>query len=238
MYSKAFTQYYDQLMGDYSSIVNTVERLTDTYIPPKSSLIELGCGTGNILKLLQNKYELTGIDNSPGMIEQAKRKVPTAQYYLDDITTFRHPRSYDGILCIFDTINHLTTFSKWNSLFRQVHKHLKPKGIFIFDMNTTRRLERLSLLEPYVAKIDDDTLTKVKIDKLSPHRYKINFSIFENILTDKITYIEEVVEESAFDTERVKNTLEKYFTIEKMVDPIRKRVTKNSGRIFFVCRKK
>ena len=105
-------------------------------------------------------------------------------------------------------------------------------------MNTTRRLERLSRLEPYVGKLNKNTLTKVKINKKSSDTYEINFSIFEDILTEKIIYTEERVEECVFDTERVKNTLEKYFTIEKMVDPIRKRVTKNSGRIFFVCRKK
>lgn len=238
MYSTAFSRYYDQLMGDYSTIVNTTKLLVTQYLPRGSSLLELGCGTGNILNIFKDTYTLSGLDNSRGMLELAEKKVPDATYYQGDMTSFRQDIQYDGILCIFDTINHLSKLKEWQRLLMTVHKHLKPGGIFIFDMNTKKRLDRLSLIDPYVGKLDRHTLTCVKIIDLKKNAYDIKFQIFEDIHKDTVVYTEEIVRETAFPTEEIKDLLLQQFTLEKMVDPIRKRITVNTGRIFFVCRRK
>lgn len=238
MYSSTFAQYYDILMGDYSSISDTTKQLVTTYLPEHASILELGCGTGNMLKVLSPQYRLTGLDNSSAMLAIAHQKVPSATLIKEDMTSFRLSTTFDGIICIFDTINHLSPFSKWKKLFSRTSSHLNNGGIFIFDMNTKRRLDRLSATEAYVGKLNKETLLRMKITNKGSQNYIHSFHIYENICSENVKYAEETVEESAYPTEKVIHALSDSFTIEKMVDPIRKRITSNTGRIFFVCRKK
>lgn len=238
MYSTNFSKHYDTLMGDYSSIVTTTKQLLHTYVPKGSNILELGCGTGNILKELKNDYTLSGLDNSEGMLTIASQKVPQASLYEADMTNFTLSEKFDAIYCVFDTINHLTSFAQWKRMFKSVHAHLKEDGIFIFDMNTVRRLERLSTAAPFVKKINANTLLCMQLKKVSGKIYRGYFQIFENLHKKEVSYIEEIVDETTFEAEVVQDHLRKNFTIVASVDPVRERVSIDTGRIFFVCRKK
>ena len=44
----------------------------------------------------------------------------------------------------YDTINHLTLFSDWKKVFRNVSDHLKDNGLFVFDINTLHKLDFIS----------------------------------------------------------------------------------------------
>lgn len=228
-------------MGDYSSISNLVKKQFTRYIPENSKVLELGCGTGNILQslsTLNKNYSFVGVDISPGMVNIARKKLPNVQFFTADMTTFHISQQVDCVICIFDSINHLTSFSKWQKLFKITYTNLKKNGVFIFDMNTVKRMEYLSTMPPYVKKLNKNTIACTKITKSAKFVYRGTYQFFSHIDKDSIQYTEEVVDESAFELEQVKESLEQYFTVMKMIDPVRKRVTKNSGRVFFVCRAK
>lgn len=236
MYSNDFTPYYDALMGDYSSIQSLTKKLINKYLPEGSSILELGCGTGNILQSLGNKYKLFGLDNSMGMLKIAKKKLPNATFYHQDMTKMKVDAKFDGIICIFDSINHLTTFSQWKQVFSKARKNLHPHGVFIFDMNTTRRLDTLCTFPLQIEKLDRDTFATIKINHSRKHLYNITFQIFSNTNSNKIEYLEEKVFESAFELTTVRDTLLRLFSIEQTVDPMRQELSEETGRIFFVCK--
>lgn len=238
MYSNKLSQYYNSLMGDYSSIINTTNDLVKSYVPKSSSILELGCGTGNILKNLPKSYELHGLDNSEGMLSIAQNQVPNATFYLDDMTTFKLGRKFDAILCIFDSINHLTSKSQWKKTFSNVYNHLRDDGVFVFDMNTVIRLEKLSTYGAAVFKVDKNVIITMKVNKEKSNLYYVKFQMFEDINKKDVVYTEEVVYESAFESEVVEELLSKNFKLLKKLDPSRKRITKESGRIFYVCKLK
>jgi SAM-dependent methyltransferase len=238
MYSKEFANFYDALMGDTHTVMDVAKKLIFTSVPSKSHILELGCGTGNVLKELTKQYALTGIDNAEQMLTIAKKKAPRASFYRQDIRDFKLPDQFDAILCVFDTINHLTKQSEWKSLFRASYHHLKKNGVFIFDMNTQKRLSALAATPAYVSKISPTTLACVKITELTYGQYSGRFQIFADLDKKTVQYIEQVVSEASFPQEEVEKMLHPYFTIEKRIDPIRKRITYKSGRIFYVCRKK
>lgn len=224
-------------MGDYSSISQTVTKLVGEFAKPRGNLLELGCGTGNILKSFVDHYTIFGLDNSEGMLTFARQKLPKATFYLGDMTNFTLKPSFDVILCVFDSINHLTSYVEWQSLFKHTRKHLKKGGIFIFDMNTKKRLDSLSQMPTHVSKLDAKTLSAAKIVKEKANLYAVTFQIFENIQRKNILYIEEKVQEATFSLSVVKNMLKSNnFSLEKMVDPIRPKITPQTGRIFFVCK--
>lgn len=238
MYSQQLSKYYDELMGDNPHILNTAKELVHTYVSKRGQVLELGCGTGTVLKELAKDYVLSGLDIAPGMIEVARKKVPSATYYVDDMTTFSLPQKYDAILCLFDSINHLITVSQWESTFQHVSGHLKKNGIFIFDMNTMYRLNGLSTLPTNVKKINNSLLSTAKISRQKRNLFSVTFQVFDHLDTPEISYFEETVFELGVSLPRIRKLLEPTFEIKKMIDPFRPRISRDTGRIFFVCKLK
>jgi ubiquinone/menaquinone biosynthesis C-methylase UbiE len=238
MYSKKLALLYDRLMGDYSSISEVTKKLVWTYLPKQSSILEIGCGTGNMLSLFKDDYILSGLDNAPAMLKIGKQKVPQATFFQADMTSFDLNQRFDGILCIFDTINHLDSISQIRKMLKRVKKHLNKNGIFIVDMNTPVRMERLAQLGAYIGKLDKQTLEKTVIVKKGKNRYAVQFEIFENVCSKSVSYFTESVPETVYDAQVMQELLQQYFVVKGKLDPIRKRISSKTGRIFFVCQKK
>src|SRR5215472_11539863 len=55
-----------------------IERLVAFCVPPEASVLEIGCGTGDLLAALQ-PAEGVGIDLSPKLIDRAREKHPDLQ---------------------------------------------------------------------------------------------------------------------------------------------------------------
>lgn len=74
-------------------------------IEPGSRVLDLGCGPGNVSKLLSDRIpslDLTGIDLSRSMITLAEKNVPSGKFYVRDI---RNPAfdssSFDAVVAAF-----------------------------------------------------------------------------------------------------------------------------------------
>lgn len=92
---------------------------------------------------------LTGIDRSPEMLAIAREKVPGARLIEADITSFDLGERFDVVVCIFDTLNHITTFEGWKGLFARTRAHLTAGGLFVFDVNTTAKLRAIAGIPPW-----------------------------------------------------------------------------------------
>ena len=78
-------------------------------IPPGLRVLELGCGTGDVLAGVQPSFGL-GVDISPAMIDQAKRLHPDLQFKVGDVEDPEFIASLPGpfdIILIVDTIGAL-----------------------------------------------------------------------------------------------------------------------------------
>jgi len=137
-----FGKFYDAVKGAGSESAKRVSELLRMSKPDARKLLELGCGTGSILKHLQDSYEVSGLDLSSKMLSIACKKVPRAKLWRQDMIDFRIDERFDSVLCVFDSINHVRRFSDWKRVFARVRRHLSPGGCFIFDINTQRKLER------------------------------------------------------------------------------------------------
>lgn len=96
--------YQDKFM-DLDIYNDTYDYICNAIKNPKSKLLEIGCGPGNITKYLLTKrpdFEIFGIDIAPNMIELAKQNNPTAKFEVMDsraISTLEE--KFDGIVVGF-----------------------------------------------------------------------------------------------------------------------------------------
>jgi len=91
----------------YCNLVKLISQLSGGL--DKKAVLDLGCGTGLILKSLKPRYGL-GVDLSDEMIRIAGSGAGTGLNFLAaDISTFRPSRNFDLIICS-DVLEHLDDY--------------------------------------------------------------------------------------------------------------------------------
>jgi len=104
------------------------------------SVLEIGCGLGDVLVNLPKKYSISGLDFEEDFIEVARRRMPKGKFYVHSMHNFKIDEKFDVIFSAFDALNFLDDFSQWKSTFKAVNKHLNENGLFIFDVYTPKML--------------------------------------------------------------------------------------------------
>ena len=74
-----------------------LERALRRLVPPGRSVLELGCGTGNLLKALQPARGV-GIDLSPAMVDLSRQKYPEMRFEVDDAEAVEGDEPFDVIV--------------------------------------------------------------------------------------------------------------------------------------------
>jgi SAM-dependent methyltransferase len=161
---------YDSLMAvvPYRLWVSYVERIWERFECSPTTVLDLACGTGNVtLELERRGYRVTGVDNSEAMIRRAQAKAARhARFLLQDARSLSLPEPFDACVSLFDSLNYLLTPEELASAFAGVHQHLNARGLFVFDVNTIRALERgMFSQEGHGA---DDTLSYVWRSEYEP----------------------------------------------------------------------
>jgi len=93
-------------------------------------LLEMGCGLGHLLGLLQDDFQCIGIDLIDYSIEQTKRNAPKAEAYqmsADDLSAFE-TGTFSAVVALH-LVEHLPDPA---NTIRQVNRLLKPGGLWLF----------------------------------------------------------------------------------------------------------
>lgn len=231
-----FGKFYDAVMGDRTESAKHVLELLRNAKPDARKVLELGCGTGSILKVLQNSYEISGLDLSSKMLSIARKKVPDAKLSRQDMVNFQIDERFDAVFCVFDSINHVRHFSDWKRVFARAHRHLLPGGCFIFDINTQRKLERHIAEPPWVHKFGNNLLI-IDVTALPNHGSNWNIKVFEHVNRSRYVLHEEDIVEVSFPLGQIMAALRRHFGNVRVVDTDRVRPTGKSERLIFVAKR-
>ena len=230
-----FARSYDAVNGDPVERSRQILENLARYHPRAESLLELGCGTGAILAGLGSGLSLTGIDLSEQMLAFARRRCPYARLFRLDMTTFSLAERFDAVVCVFDTLNHVTTIEGWISTFSRVAEHLKEGGLFIFDVNTVGRLHQLGESAPWVHDFDGHTLIMdVQYDGTSLSEWDIR--IFERTAQHRFTLHHERITELGVALGQLRQALDDDFELLEECDPEGNPPDDESRRAYFVYR--
>jgi predicted TPR repeat methyltransferase len=231
-----YADFYDQgTTTDVTFKVNLVRQKINQYNPYAKSLLELACGTGNILAQLVDEYALTGIDLSPNMLKIAKEKLPSAELYATDMTDFNLGKKFDVIICLFDSVNHLLSFEEWKALFDRAKEHLSDKGVFIIDMNTIAKLEKFSSFPASRQEMGDDYQI-TKIIKTDDNVYHWNLDIHKQQEDGNYEVISSDIPEVAFPLIKVKAALASCFGIVDAFTPDGAEANELAYRVYYACK--
>jgi len=142
---KNFSKVYDIMMeyADYDGWENIIEEKIERYGDSPKSILDLGCGTGEVLLRLLPNYEMTGVDLSKEMVEIARRKVDQVSFYIQDMRHLKLEKKHDVVISLFDTVNHLISLEGLKETFSSVWENLNEDGIYIFDIVTRDLIEEM-----------------------------------------------------------------------------------------------
>lgn len=131
-------KFYDILMEDmdFKEWAYYIDEIIKKF-KKNGKVLDLGCGTGNIAKVLKEKnYSIFGLDIAINMLKISKKKG------LNDIVNASFHKipfkneSFDIVISLFDSLNNVRDLNEMKDVFSEVYRVLKNDGIFTFDLNT------------------------------------------------------------------------------------------------------
>ena len=227
-------RFYDAAMGDRTEMASYIRRLIRRHKPRARTLLELACGTGAILKILAKSYAVVGVDLSPQMLAIARKKLPHVPLYRKNMTRFELATKFDVIICVFDSINHVLKFADWQRIFRNAARHLEKDGLFLFDINTKAKLERLINAPTWVHKFGRN-LEFINVTGGPRGIANWNIRVFEHRRGNRYGLFEEDIREISFPVNKIRSALQKQFNSIKVIDPTERTPSTKSDRLYFVC---
>jgi len=115
---------------------------------PGNKLLDMGCGTGTLSVAFKKMgYDVVGVDISEEMLTVAQKKTIEQKFnlpfYQQDITELDLPGCFDIITAFCDTLNYLESLEDVKRCFQSVSRHLKKKGLFLFDVHSVRKIDAI-----------------------------------------------------------------------------------------------
>lgn len=146
----SFASVYDIFMDNipYEEWAEYITELLKEYDTHDGLVLDLGCGTGSMTELLAEKgYDMIGVDNAEEMLEIAMEKRAMSGYdilyLLQDMREFELYGTVRAIVSVCDSINYILEEEELLEVFRLVNNYLDPKGVFVFDFNTTYKYQNV-----------------------------------------------------------------------------------------------
>ena len=184
---------YDHIMRhvDYDRWADYVDELIQRWRPGAVTILDIACGTGNLLaKLQRDSFYVGGCDFSLPMIQQAKQKktLQSLPIWCGNMVDLPVKSPADVLLCLYDSINYLMDLDDVYKFFSSAAQALVPNGLLIFDVCTER-----NSLDFFYNYYDHEKQAAFSYDRWSHYdrKTRIQYTEFKmRFKSDPLTYWE------------------------------------------------
>lgn len=123
-------------------------------------LVDLACGTGSLSEVFSSYgYDVIGIDNSDEMLSVALEKKIDSQsdilYLCQNMQEIDLFGTVDAVVCALDSLNHILNEEDIKIIFKKVSMFLNPNGVFVFDVNSVYKHQKVLSGETFVYDYED-----------------------------------------------------------------------------------
>jgi len=131
-------RFYDSAYGEAHKLRADAVFYQELAVECGGPVLELGCGTGRaLLPIAARGITCTGVDLSPAMLEQFRRKPGAVAVKLScaNMESFDlGAQRFRLIFSAFRAFQHLDTVEQQLACLARVRAHLEPGGLFAFDV--------------------------------------------------------------------------------------------------------
>ena len=241
-----FAEVYDLFMDQvpYEKWIGRIIQILSTYGIRDGLVLDLGCGTGSMTELLAGAgYDMIGVDASEEMLELAYEKRAESGhdilYLLQDMREFELYGTVRAIVSVCDSLNYITEEEELLHVFRLVRNYLDPDGVFLFDMNTIYKYNKM-LGETTIAENREEG-SFIWENYYDPEEQlnQYDLTLYIRDEDDRYTRFEETHIQKAYALERVLELLQQAgMKAEQIFDSdTGKEVTDTTGKFCITARK-
>jgi SAM-dependent methyltransferase len=123
------------------------ESLVNWGLKPNSSLLDIGCGTGLLLRNLENYFvspnNYVGMDLAQEAIDYCKQHFPQFQFYKNSISGVPNINKKFDIIVLFSVFTHIYP-NEMESMLKQLKSFLKPNGFIVSDVHLSSAYDTFS----------------------------------------------------------------------------------------------
>ncbi len=157
-----FAQYYDSMhqrrnyKHETDFIVNKIKELN----PEANSLLDVGCGTGSHLSLLEKNFtSLSGVDLNEEILQVARAKCPSITFQQGKMGEFKLSQKFDAITCLYSVFNYNLDLEEAEKTLNNFARHLNDSGVLVIALYKAKNTEKKVSI--HVGKLGDMESAKI-----------------------------------------------------------------------------
>ena len=141
-HSAWYVAHFRRLAGEGADLDGEA-RLVDAMVPPRSRILDAGCGPGRTgAALFARGHHVVGVDVDAELIEAAREDYPGPRWLVADLATLDlgslgEPEPFDAAVMAGNVITYVAPDSEAEVLAR-IRAHLKPDGLLVTGFHTQR----------------------------------------------------------------------------------------------------
>lgn len=189
--------YYDLLTSLDPTISSDLE-IYASLAAPGADMLELGAGSGRLtFALAERGFNVTGVDISPAMLDQAHARRAKADpdiarritLKLGDMTALNLGQTFDAVFFPFHTLAHVPAGQAWSNAFAVTTRHLAPGGLAAFHLPSIE----------VMAALPDIARDRPVVDQATPDGGRLQLFIRDRSFRPAQGRLEQVIEYRATD---------------------------------------
>ncbi|MDR0922006.1 MAG: class I SAM-dependent methyltransferase [Lactobacillales bacterium] len=242
---ETFAFVYDTVMD--SSLYEQWLAFSNRHLPKETEeILELACGTGALaVEFAKEGYAVTGLDLSEEMLMMAYNRAVNeeveVQWVEGDMLDLSEVGQYQAVTCFSDSLCYMKNRQEVQQVFDEVHRVLTDEGTFIFDVHSIYQVDEVFPNYSYHENDEDFAFLwdSFKGEKEHSIVHELTFFVQEDENAELFVRHDEVHEERTYSVDNYLTMLESagFYNVEVYADFEDTAPTKESKRLFFVCRK-